>query len=189
MTELFLVRHGETEWSATGQYTSVTDLSLTENGRAEALKLKGLLDPADFDQVLASPRRRAQETAQLAGFEDFKVDEDLAEWHYGEYEGMRGTEITEQKQDWQIWTHGAPGGESPGDVATRFGRVLERFEASGHDRVIVFAHGHALRVMGCLWMDLPLQYGARLPVETGTVSRLGYYKGRRAVLTWNSRLG
>lgn len=189
MTELFLVRHGQTEWSASGRYTSITDLSLTGHGREEAGRLKGVLDPASFDQVLASPRRRAQETARLAGFEEFEVDEDLAEWFYGEYEGRSGAEITAGNPEWQIWTHGAPGGESPEDVLTRYGRVIERAVASGNERILIFAHGHALRVLACLWLDLPLRYGAKLPVDTGTLSRLGIYKGRRALMSWNSRLG
>ncbi|MDR7330403.1 histidine phosphatase family protein [Corynebacterium guangdongense] len=189
MTELFLVRHGQTEWSASGQYTSITDLGLTEHGRDEASSLKGLLNPADFDHVLASPRRRAQETAQLAGFGDFEVDEDLAEWFYGDYEGLTGAEIAAKDAEWQIWTHGAPGGESPEDVLARYSRVIDRVVDSGHERIIIFAHGHALRVLACLWMDLPLRYGAKMPLDTATISRLGTYKGRRALMAWNSRLG
>lgn len=189
MTELFLVRHGQTEWSATGKYTSITDLGLTEYGIKEASDLSGLLNPADFDQVLASPRRRAQETARLVGFDEFEVDEDLAEWFYGDYEGLTGDEIAEANPGWQIWTHGAAGGESTEDVMARFGRVIERAEASGHEKILIFAHGHALRVLACLWMEFPLRYGARMPVDTATISRLGYYKGRRALMSWNSRLG
>lgn len=128
-TEVFIVRHGETEWSANGRHTSVTDLELTENGIRQAESLHGHLDPASFGLVLASPRRRALRTAELAGFTgtyEPEVVEDLVEWDYGSYEGLTSAQIHETDPGWTIFTHPTPGGETHGEVTARLDRVIER---------------------------------------------------------------
>ena len=130
MTLLYLVRHGQTEWSRSGQHTSITDLDLTEFGVEQAKSLRTRLDPADFGLVLTSPRLRAQRTAELAGFNDYEVDEDLAEWYYGDFEGMTSAEIREQRPGWRIWFNGCAGGESADEVRARLTRIVARVRAS-----------------------------------------------------------
>jgi broad specificity phosphatase PhoE len=189
VTALYVVRHGETEWSKSGQHTSVTDLPLTEKGEEQARALNGHLVPADFQLILSSPRRRALHTAELAGFTgryEPEVDEDLAEWFYGEYEGLTSEQIQQDNPEWTIWTHPVPGGESATEVRARFDRVIERIRDSGADRAICFAHGHALRALTVRWLQLDLTLGARFPLDTGTVSVLGEAKGIPALERWNA---
>jgi broad specificity phosphatase PhoE len=143
MTELYLVRHGETEWSRTGKHTSVTDLPLTEHGVQQAQALRGHLDPARFQLVLSSPRTRARSTAEIAGFTGASepvIDPDLAEWAYGEYEGRTSEEIHETVPGWTIWSGPVPGGESADAVAERLDRVVARVRESGVERAICFGH-------------------------------------------------
>ena len=141
MGEIVLIRHGQTEWSANGRHTSVTDLPLTDRGEQQAKLLIGHLEPSDFGLVLSSPRRRARDTARLAGFtgrHEPQLDEDLAEWAYGEYEGRTSAEIQEEVPGWTIWSHAAPGGETADQVSTRLDRVVERVRSSGVERAICF---------------------------------------------------
>lgn len=183
--ELWLVRHGETEWSRSGRHTSVTDLELTERGVEQAQALQ--LDPADFDLVLSSPRRRALQTAEIAGLGGrVEIDENLAEWNYGEYEGVTSAQIRERVPDWRIWTHPMPGGESQQQVMARLGKVVQRVRDSGAERVIAFAHGHSLRVLALAWLGLGIERGASLSLQTATVSVLGYEKETPAILRWNA---
>lgn len=186
MTLLYLVRHGETEWSRSGQHTSITNLDLTDRGVEQATSLHSRLDPADFDLVLTSPRLRAQRTARLAGFEDFEVDEDLAEWYYGDFEGMTSAQIRQEHHGWRIWFNGCPGGESAAEVRARLTRVATRVRASGADRAICFGHGHASRVLALSWLDFPMVFGQSLPLEVASVSIMGHEKESAAVLQWNS---
>jgi broad specificity phosphatase PhoE len=189
MTRLFLVRHGETEWSRDGRHTSVTDLPLTDHGREQALRLYGHLDPADFGLVLTSPRHRAMITAELAGFvgpHTPQVDEDLVEWSYGDYEGLTSDTIHEQAPGWTIFTGVTPGGETAAQVRERLTRVVERVRASGVERAIVFGHGHALRSLALCWLELDLAVGDRFPLDTSTVSILGEAKGGPALEKWNA---
>jgi broad specificity phosphatase PhoE len=189
MTQLYIVRHGETEWSRSGQHTSVTDLPLTEKGEQQARALVGHLDPEDFGLVLSSPRRRAAHTAELAGFTGDhapELDEDLAEWAYGEYEGRTSDEIRESDPEWTIWTHPTPGGETAEQVSDRLDRVVAKVRSSGVERAICFAHGHSLRALTLRWLDLPLTLGGRFPLDTGTVSVLGEAKGEPALERWNA---
>lgn len=191
MTELYVVRHGETEWSANGRHTSVTDLPLTERGEQQARTLAGQLDPADFGLVLSSPRRRAWHTAELAGFvgeHQPELDDDLAEWSYGDYEGRTSAEIAEEVPGWTIWSHPAPGGESAEEVAARLDRVVARVRRSGVERAICFAHGHSLRALTMRWLGFDLTLGVHFPLDTGTVSVLGEDKGLPALERWNARL-
>ena len=191
MTRLTLVRHGETEWSANGRHTSVTDLPLTDRGRDQALRLYGHLDPQDFGLVLTSPRQRARVTAGLAGFvgpHTPEVEEDLVEWSYGDYEGRTSEEIRRDVPGWTIWSHPAPGGETAEDVRTRLTRVVDRVRGSGVDRAVVFGHGHALRALTLCWLGFDLGLGVHFPLDTSTVSVLGEEKGEPALETWNVRV-
>ena len=189
MTQLYLVRHGETEWSRSGQHTSVTDLPLTAKGELQARALLGHLDPAAFQLVLSSPRRRALHTAELAGFtgpHQPEVDEDLVEWFYGDYEGKTSDEIRATDDGWTIWTHPAPGGETAQQVGERLDRVVKKVRGSGVDQAICFAHGHSLRALALRWLELDLTLGGRFPLDTGTVSVLGEAKGEPALERWNA---
>lgn len=186
MTQLYLVRHGETEWSKSGQHTSVTDLDLTPHGVGEAEALRSKLDPSEFGLVLSSPRLRARRTAELAGFSDYEVDENLAEWSYGEYEGVTSKQIREQVPGWRIWTHSMPGGETKTQVINRLTQVVQRVRASGVDKAICFSHGHASRVLALCWLDIDIARGQSFPLNTGAVSVLGQEKESPAIIRWNA---
>jgi probable phosphoglycerate mutase len=183
--EILLVRHGETEWSLSGQHTSRTDLPLTENGRKRTGPLHRVLAERSFALVLCSPLRRARETCELAGFGDrAEIVDDLREWDYGEYEGLTTPQIREQRPDWNLWTDGNPGGESPSQVAARADRVISRLKAADGD-AIAFAHGHILRVLAARWMEMSVSAGARLVLSPGTICTLGYERETQAILSWN----
>jgi len=186
VTLLYLVRHGQTEWSQNGRHTSVTDLDLTPFGVEQASALHSQLDPADFGLVLSSPRLRARRTAELAGFTDYEVDEDLVEWDYGDFEGLTSPQIREQWPGWRIWFNGCPGGESADEVRARLTRVVARVRASGVERAICFGHGHASRVLTLCWLDFPIIFGQSFPLEVASVSVLGREKESPAILRWNS---
>lgn len=186
MTDLYLVRHGQTEWSKSGQHTSVTDLDLTDVGVEQAISLRERLNPADFDLVLSSPRLRARKTAELAGFTNLEIDDDLQEWNYGDYEGMTSKQIRELHHGWRIWFNGCPNGESADQVRARLTRVVTRVRESGAERAICFAHGHALRVLALAWLDFPIIFGQSFPLEVASLSILGREKESPAVIRWNS---
>jgi probable phosphoglycerate mutase len=184
--KVVLVRHGETEWSASGKHTSVTDVPLTEAGRAAAARLRPRFAELDLALVLTSPRSRARDTAELAGLGDRAlIDEDLAEFAYGEYEGRTTPEIREDEPGWSLWDDGAPGGETVADVGRRVDRVIERALAAGGD-VALFAHGHVLRVLGARWIEQPPILGGSLALDTGAVCRLGFERERRVIWGWNT---
>lgn len=185
MTELYLVRHGETAWSKSGQHTSVTDLDLTERGVEQARGLRERLDPADFGLVLSSPRLRARRTAELAGFTP-EIDENLAEWFYGDYEGMTSLQIREQVPGWRIWSHELPGGETHAQVINRLAQVVRRVRQSGVDKAICFSHGHASRVLALCWLDIDIARGQSFPLDTGAVCILGREKESPAIIRWNA---
>jgi broad specificity phosphatase PhoE len=183
---VYLVRHGETEWSASGKHTSVTDVPLTDAGRAAAARLRPVFAPLDLALVLTSPRSRARDTAELAGLGDrAQVDEDLAEFAYGAYEGRTTPEIREEEPGWNVWDHGSPGGETVDEVGRRADRVIERALAAGGD-VALFAHGHVLRVVGARWIEQPPVLGGNLALDTGAVCRLGFERERRVIWGWNT---
>jgi broad specificity phosphatase PhoE len=189
MSHLFVIRHGETAWSLSGQHTGTTDIPLTENGRRLALRLRPVLDKESFALVLVSPRQRARETCELAGLgKAAVVDPDLAEWNYGEYEGRTTAEIQETAPGWQIFRDGCPGGEAPVQVGARVDRVIARGRAIDGN-VALFAHGHVLRVLVARWIGLPAGAGQHFMLNTGTLSVLGNYRGVPAVRTWNGSLG
>jgi len=181
---LVLLRHGETEWSRDGRHTSTTDLPLTDVGEAAATSLEPRLAEAQFDLVLTSPRQRARRTAELAGFPHAQLDSDLAEWAYGDYEGVTTDEIRETVPGWTVWTHPSPGGESADEVSARLDRVIER--AREHRRTLVFAHGHSLRVLTARWLCQPADEGRFFRLDTSTVSVLGFERETPVLLKWNS---
>jgi broad specificity phosphatase PhoE len=183
--QLWLVRHGETEWSRDGRHTSTTDLDLTENGVAVARELREKLSECTFDLVLSSPRKRALRTAGLAGFDDVEVDEDLVEWDYGDYEGVTTPTIRETVPDWTVWTHDTPGGETARQVTERLDRVVAKVRDAG-ERVLVFGHGHSLRALAARWIEQPVDEGRFFKLDTATVSALGYERDFPVVLRWNS---
>jgi len=182
--QVWLVRHGETEWSRDHRHTSTTDLPLTSSGAEVARSLKPRLD-RDFALVLTSPRRRARDTAELAGHGAAAVDDDLAEWAYGDYEGVTSEEIRESVPGWTVWTHPSPGGESADKVAERLDRVVARLREVEGD-ALVFGHGHALRALTARWLGLPVADGRLFRLDTATVSVLGYEHDTPVVLSWNT---
>ncbi|MFC7546547.1 histidine phosphatase family protein [Plantactinospora sp. GCM10030261] len=187
MGEIILVRHGQTEWSAAHKHTSYTDLELTPEGERQAHALAADLAGRLFAAVLCSPRRRARQTARLAGLAVTAIDDDLAEWDYGRYEGRTTAEIRHERPGWDLWTDGCPDGERPDQVAARLDRVIDRVTGlldSGD--VALVAHGHSLRVAAARWIGLPAAGGGRLRLDTGTLSSLGYERERRVVLRWNA---
>lgn len=183
--ELWLVRHGETEWSASGRHTSVTDLPLTEHGEEVARALRDRLSAVEFGSVLTSPSQRARRTAELAGYPDAEIDGDLVEWRYGGYEGLTTPEIHQRDPDWSVFTGPNPGGEDAAEVTERLDRVVEKVRAADA-RVLVFSHGHASRALACCWLGLPVVDGAHLILDTATVSVLGYEHDVPAVARWNA---
>jgi broad specificity phosphatase PhoE len=182
--ELWVIRHGETEWSRDGLHTSHTELELTPEGEDVARRLAQRLAGVEFDLVLSSPRARARRTAELAGFTDVEVDDDLTEWDYGDYEGLTTARIRESVPGWTIWSHPVPGGESAEQVSRRLDRVVARVRDHG-GRVLVFSHGHASRVLAARWLDLPAQEGRLFKLDTATISVLGYERESSAVARWN----
>lgn len=182
--QLWLVRHGETEWSLNGRHTSTTDLPLTEAGEAGAGAVAASLAGIEFAQVLTSPRRRARRTAELAGFGDAEVDEDLAEWAYGDYEGLTTPQIRETVPGWSVWTHLCPGGETAADVSARLDRVVARAHATD-GKTLVFAHSHSLRGLTARWLGLDVSEGRLFALDTSTVSVLGVDRGTPVVRRWN----
>jgi probable phosphoglycerate mutase len=183
--QLFLIRHGETEWSKSGRHTSTTDLPLTAEGEHVAKSLKSRLADETFDLVLTSPRQRARRTAELAGFGGAEVDEDLVEWDYGDYEGITTAEIRKTVPGWTVWAHPVPNGETAAQVAARLDRVNARIAAVPGD-VLVFGHSHALRGLTARWLELDVTEGRHFVLNTATVSILGWERGSPAVHRWNS---
>jgi broad specificity phosphatase PhoE len=182
-----LVRHGETEWSASGRHTGRTDIPLTEEGERRARRLRERLDGLKFDRVFTSPLQRARHTCALAGFGDRAVvDADLLEWNYGDYEGRTTKEILGQRPDWLLFRDGCPNGEQPADVGARADRIIARLRAED-DRAIVFSSGHILRVLAARWLGLPPSEGRLFMLGTASVSVLGYEhdKDEPAAQLWN----
>ena len=187
--EIWLVRHGETEWSATRRHTSHTDVPLTESGRAAASRLAPALAQHVFALVLTSPLTRARDTAVLAGFPDAIVDDDLHEWDYGDLEGLTTDQICTRGgpfAEWSIFDGPAPGGETIEQVAARTARVLARADAADGD-VLCFGHGHALRVLTTMALGLAPAAGAHFALDPATVNVVGWERSTRALRAWNVR--
>jgi broad specificity phosphatase PhoE len=187
MGEIVLIRHGQTEWSAAGRHTSYTDLDLTAEGEQQARDAGKRLAGREFVAVISSPRKRALRTAELAGLTVTEVTDDLAEWNYGEYEGITTAEIRETRPGWSLWTDGAPGGETPEQVGARLDRVLAHARTFlDRGDVALVAHGHSLRVTGARWIDLPPAGGGRLKLGTATLSTLGFEHDTATIDGWNA---
>jgi probable phosphoglycerate mutase len=186
--QLWLVRHGETEWSVSGQHTGRTELPLTRTGEQQARQIGKFLRGRRFAIVLTSPLLRATETCRLAGYGDNAiVDENLQEWDYGEYEGRTTAEIQEHRPGWSLWSDGVPGGESIEQVATRAQAVIDRALSNSGD-ALLFAHGHILRILACCWLGLPPEDGRLFSLGTAKVTTLGYELEARVITRLNGGL-
>jgi broad specificity phosphatase PhoE len=185
MSEVWLIRHAETEWSKLGRHTGRTDIPLTDEGRAHAATLPERLGGQTFAAVFVSPLGRARETAQLAGLGDqAQVRDDLAEYDYGDYEGITTDAIREDRPGWYLWRDGVPNGEQPDDVGARVDRVIaEALSVEGD--VALVAHGHVLRVLAARWIEQPASLAGRLALSTGALCRLGTEREVRVVRQWN----
>jgi broad specificity phosphatase PhoE len=184
-SELWLIRHGETEWTISGAHTGVTDIPLTERGRERAAGIRDYLQHRQFALVLVSPRKRAQETCRITGYADRAVvDPDLAEWNYGDFEGKTSAEIRNTYPDWTIWKGPVPNGETIDQVAARARRAIARCLDAGGP-VALFAHGHILRVLTACWLELSPDAGRLFALGTGSVSTLGFERETRVISMWN----
>ncbi len=186
---IFLIRHGETEWSLSGRHTGRTDIALTARGEQMARALAPGLADVSFSAVLTSPRRRAQDTCALAGLGALaQIEPDLAEWDYGDDEGRRSSEIAVDRPDWDIWRDGCPGGETPAQVAARADRLVQRLRGlSGN--IAIFSHGHFGRALATRWIQLPISAGRSLILEPATLSLLGIddrHASTPVILRWNA---
>jgi broad specificity phosphatase PhoE len=186
--DVFLVRHGETEWSLTGRHTGLTDLPLTAHGQTQALSVGVRLRGLQFDHVFSSPLRRALHTCVLAGFDGQGIlDPDLAEWNYGDYEGRTLAQIHRERPGWELFRDGCPGGESVADVVARVDRVIARVRSlQGH--VILFSSGHLLRSFAARWLETSVQLGRQLVLDPAALCVLGYDHGgsERVIRRWNA---
>ncbi len=187
LPEVYLARHGETEWTITRQHTGRTDLPLTARGEDNARGLRERLRGLAFDRVLVSPLQRARRTCELAGFGDRAVSvADLTEWDYGSYEGRRTDEIRQERPAWQLFRDGCPGGESVGEVSARAAQVIRQLRSlPGH--VLLFGHGHFFRVLAARWLGLAPEQASHFVLGTAALSVLGYEHGldSPAILLWN----
>ena len=186
--QVYLVRHGETEWSLSGQHTGITNLPLTEKGKRVAKLLQPVLAKETFALVLTSPLERARKTCELAGLgERAEIDRDLMEWNYGEYEGLTPKQIHVKRPGWILFSDGCPGGESSQQVGVRVDHVIARVRAA-KGYVALFAHGHIFRVFAARWLGLPAAAGCHFLLDTATLNVLSYYRGIPAVKRWNAAL-
>jgi probable phosphoglycerate mutase len=182
--QLFLIRHGETEWSQSGQHTGQTDIALTARGEAQA-KALGQALRGKILTVWSSPLIRARETCRLADFENAQLDHDLIEWNYGIFEGRTTLEIRKEIPDWSVWTSPMSGGEALQQVADRARLVLQRVTQASTGDIALFAHGHILRILAACWIGLPPAIARHLALDTGTISVLGYERETRVIRHWN----
>ena len=185
--QIWLIRHGETEWSKTGRHTGRTDIALTDVGKQRAQALGQVLSGTSFALILTSPLTRARETCRLAGLgERARVVADLAEWDYGIFEGRTTSEIRSDSPDWSIWRTDVPQGEAIEQVATRAERIINEASAAIGD-VALFSHGHFLRILTACWLGLPPHSGRLFALDTGSISVLGYERKTRVIRVWNRR--
>lgn len=183
--ELWLIRHGETEWSLSGAHTSRTDIPLTKRGEERATAIRDFLKHREFSLVLSSPMQRARETCRIAGYGDIaQVDEHLREWDYGIYEGRTTADIRKEDSGWSVWDSPIPQGETVDQVGVRAQKVIGRALSQG-GRVALFSHAHMLRILTAVWLTLPPKGGRYFALGTGSVSTLGFERETRVILTWN----
>jgi broad specificity phosphatase PhoE len=184
---VYLARHGETAWSLTGQHTGLTDVPLTPRGERNAVRLGGRLGSVVFAAVFTSPLQRARRTCELAGYgEVARVEPDLVEWNYGEYEGLRTAEIHERDEGWNVFRDGGPQGESVAEVSARADRVVGRLRAIDGD-VLLFSSGHFLRALAARWVGMPVAVGQYLALDTAALCIVGYEhrRDRPVIRLWN----
>ena len=181
---VYLCRHGETAWSRSGQHTSSTDLELTENGIEEAKCLGKTLKGFEFDTILSSPLKRAQETAKIAGFPDYQLEDGLFEWRYGEYEGLTSKEIKKRDPTWNIFEKGGLEGESVRDIQERTSKLCQKLYAL-EGNVLLFSSGHISRAIGSVWVGASASFGKYLKLSTASRSLLGYEHGYPVICCWN----
>ncbi len=187
LPKVYLARHGETAWSLSGQHTGRTDIPLTAKGEEEGIRLGKRLQGTPFALVLSSPLQRARRTCDLASYGELvENDPDLAEWDYGDYEGLLTSEIQTRKPNWNVFEDGCPGGESPEEVGKRVDRVIARARGADGD-VLLFGHGHCLRVLTARWLGLPPSDGRLFRLSTATLSILSYEHNLNSpvILLWN----
>jgi broad specificity phosphatase PhoE len=193
--QVVVIRHGATQWSASGKHTGRTDVTLTADGERQAARLASALSRFDFGLVLASPLKRASYTARLAGLAAIESDPDLQEWDYGEYEGLTTAQIRDQRPGWLLWRDGVVrsekgNGETASDVGLRADRIVSRITpvlAVGRDVALV-SHAHFLRVLAARWLELAPEAGAYFALDTASVSVLGFEHGERVISRWNMTL-
>jgi len=185
MNDLYLVRHGQTKWSITGQHTSSTDLPLTTQGCKQAELLKKRLSRISFELVLTSPLKRSLETCELAGFSKVaNIDAHLMEWNYGLYEGWTKQQILTKAPGWNIFTDGAPNGESVENVKNRAHNILDKMQ-SARGNVLIFSHGHFLRLFLTQWLQVPSNQANLFMLTTASISLLSFDENSRVIKTWN----
>lgn len=187
--EIFLVRHGETEWSKLGKHTGVSDIPLTENGIEEAKKLGDkFLRPESFEVIYSSPLLRALETCNASGYgNQVKIDNDLMEWNYGIYEGVPTTEIRKKIPNWTVFTHPVPNGETLEEITTRADRIVSKLRTI-QTKALLFSSGHILRVLTARWLGLPGKEGACFTLSTNSLSILSYERENPVIKLWNKTL-
>ena len=182
---IWLVRHGETEWSVSGQHTGTTDIALTREGELQAAALGKLLAGRAFEDDFSSPMRRAQETARIAGFgERVSVRDDLREYDYGDYEGLTTAQIWEEQPAWELFRDGCPAGETPEQMSARVDELLAEMRADDGD-VLLFGHGHCFRSIGARFLGLPIRAATGLRLDAGTVSILSDGRDGPSLVLWN----
>lgn len=179
---IYLCRHGETEWTISGQHTSRTDISLTETGEMQAVELRKRLEGLHFDQVISSPRKRALQTC--AGLNPI-IDPLAQEWDYGDYEGLKDKDIQVKSPGWSLFKNGAPHGETPEQVGKRADALLSKL----HGTSVIFSHGHFLRVLAARFLGLPVEAGRYFYLSVATISILGFHRDQKCVKLWNSTDG
>ncbi|QDS88572.1 Phosphoserine phosphatase 1 [Rosistilla ulvae] len=187
LPQIFVARHGETEWSRSGQHTGRTDIELTERGVRDARRLGQQIEDLAPDAVFTSPLRRATATCRIAGYADLAVDDpDLVEWNYGAYEGKTTREIRQQRPDWNLFDDGCPAGETLAEVADRAHRVIQRIRAIDGN-VLLFSHGHFLNILATCWIGLDPRFAGRFYLDPATLSILGYHHDRTdpVIRLWN----
>jgi probable phosphoglycerate mutase len=185
LPEIWLVRHGETEWTRSRRHTGTTDIALTERGRRQARALVPSFDGVHFDLVLSSPMQRAEETARLVGLEP-RADDRLREWNYGEYEGRTTAEIHRERPGWDLWRDGCPGGERADDVGVRLEPLLQELRERADGRLVLFGHSHCFRVLAGCWLELGAEAGRALTIGTASLSVLAVEHGRPVIAHWNA---
>ncbi|HTH62101.1 MAG TPA: histidine phosphatase family protein [Paraburkholderia sp.] len=184
--EIWLVRHGETEWSRSGQHTGRTDVPLTDYGRDQARALAPALAAQRFDAVLSSPMTRALDTCRLAGFGDVaQIEPALLEWDYGRYEGLTTPQIRTQMPDWNVWSGPVPRGESLDQIEARAKTLIDRLLPMMPARIVLFSHAHFLRTLAGCWIGDAAVLGAHFTLDTASISILGFERDHRAIRQWN----